>query len=189
MANTDLDYTPESPDLSGETPYEPDAIHPQHQTYRASISLHSPYTPVDARSPFGSISGSQRRTSYFSHQAGLIAEQQRDLEMKEEDMADDDEYMPDSKPAPSRSKRAVAAAIDGGIGSVGEIEVRTKFPVARIKRIMQADEDVGKVAQVTPVVVCKPKHLFNSASHAFTHHIYSKGSRIVHDFSRYKGSQ
>lgn len=34
------------------------------------------------------------------------------------------------------------------------IEVKTKFPVARIKRIMQADEDVGKVAQVTPVVVC-----------------------------------
>lgn len=35
------------------------------------------------------------------------------------------------------------------------IEVRTKFPVARIKRIMQADDDVGKVAQVTPVAVCE----------------------------------
>jgi Dr1-associated corepressor len=35
------------------------------------------------------------------------------------------------------------------------VDVRTKFPVARIKRIMQADEDVGKVAQVTPVVVCE----------------------------------
>jgi len=35
------------------------------------------------------------------------------------------------------------------------IEVKTKFPVARIKRIVQADEDVGKVAQVTPVVICK----------------------------------
>ena len=34
------------------------------------------------------------------------------------------------------------------------IEVKTKFPVARIKRIMQADEDVGKVAQVTPTAVC-----------------------------------
>jgi hypothetical protein len=33
-------------------------------------------------------------------------------------------------------------------------EVKTKFPVARIKRIMQADEEVGKVAQVTPVAVC-----------------------------------
>ena len=35
------------------------------------------------------------------------------------------------------------------------IEVKTKFPVARIKRIMQADEDVGKVAQVTPTAVCE----------------------------------
>jgi hypothetical protein len=35
------------------------------------------------------------------------------------------------------------------------MEIKTKFPVARIKRIMQADEDVGKVAQVTPVAVCK----------------------------------
>lgn len=35
------------------------------------------------------------------------------------------------------------------------IEVKTKFPVARIKRIMQADEDVGKVAQTTPTAVCK----------------------------------
>ena len=35
------------------------------------------------------------------------------------------------------------------------IEVKTKFPVARIKRIMQADDDVGKVAQVTPTAVCK----------------------------------
>lgn len=38
------------------------------------------------------------------------------------------------------------------------IEVKTKFPVARIKRIMQADEDVGKVAQVTPTAVCEFAH-------------------------------
>lgn len=38
------------------------------------------------------------------------------------------------------------------------IEVKTKFPTARIKRIMQADEDVGKVAQVTPVVMGKSSH-------------------------------
>ncbi|WFC98975.1 hypothetical protein MYAM1_001709 [Malassezia yamatoensis] len=31
--------------------------------------------------------------------------------------------------------------------------VTSKFPIARIKRIMQADEDVGKVAQATPVVI------------------------------------
>jgi len=40
------------------------------------------------------------------------------------------------------------------------IDVKTKFPIARIKRIMQADEDVGKVAQATPTAVCKPCFLF-----------------------------
>ncbi|TGZ85692.1 histone-fold-containing protein [Ascodesmis nigricans] len=40
------------------------------------------------------------------------------------------------------------------------VNIKTKFPVARIKRIMQADEDVGKVAQVTPVVVSKALELF-----------------------------
>lgn len=32
------------------------------------------------------------------------------------------------------------------------VNIKTKFPVARIKRIMQADEDVGKVAQVRSIV-------------------------------------
>ncbi|KZV65630.1 histone-fold-containing protein [Peniophora sp. CONT] len=36
----------------------------------------------------------------------------------------------------------------------------TKFPVARIKKIMQKDEDVGKVAQATPVVISKALELF-----------------------------
>ncbi|PKI83759.1 hypothetical protein MVES1_002515 [Malassezia vespertilionis] len=38
--------------------------------------------------------------------------------------------------------------------------VASKFPIARIKRIMQADEDVGKVAQATPVVISKALELF-----------------------------
>jgi Dr1-associated corepressor len=45
-------------------------------------------------------------------------------------------------------------------GSAQGIEVKTKFPVARIKRIMQADEDVGKVAQATPTAVSKALELF-----------------------------
>lgn len=35
-----------------------------------------------------------------------------------------------------------------------DVNITVHFPVARIKRIMQADDDVGKVAQVTPVIVC-----------------------------------
>lgn len=45
-------------------------------------------------------------------------------------------------------------------GPAQAIEVKTKFPVARIKRIMQADEDVGKVAQATPTAVSKALELF-----------------------------
>ncbi|CAK7197435.1 hypothetical protein SEUCBS139899_000082 [Sporothrix eucalyptigena] len=38
--------------------------------------------------------------------------------------------------------------------------VRTKFPTARIKRIMQADEEVGKVSQQTPIAVGKALEMF-----------------------------
>jgi hypothetical protein len=60
-----------------------------------------------------------------------------------------------------RGKRQAAAVkvenngAGSALGPSQGIEVKTKFPVARIKRIMQADEEVGKVAQVTPVAVCK----------------------------------
>ncbi|KAK7469332.1 hypothetical protein VKT23_003813 [Stygiomarasmius scandens] len=40
---------------------------------------------------------------------------------------------------------------------------QTKFPVARIKKIMQKDEDVGKVAQATPIVISKALELFLAA--------------------------
>jgi hypothetical protein len=65
-----------------------------------------------------------------------------------------------------KRERGVAPKIENGSGSelgMGPsqgIEVKTKFPVARIKRIMQADEEVGKVAQVTPVAVCKFSHSY-----------------------------
>lgn len=36
----------------------------------------------------------------------------------------------------------------------------TKFPMARIKKIMQKDEEVGKVAQATPILISKALELF-----------------------------
>ncbi|KAI4340484.1 hypothetical protein MLD38_025313 [Melastoma candidum] len=36
----------------------------------------------------------------------------------------------------------------------------TRFPAARIKKIMQADEDVGKIAMAVPVLVSKALELF-----------------------------
>ncbi|QDS74707.1 hypothetical protein FKW77_000606 [Venturia effusa] len=84
----------------------------------------------------------------------------------EESYEEADEYRPERQQRPaSRTKKAKTEAAENGVvnnapGVAEGIEVKTKFPVARIKRIMQADEDVGKVAQVTPVAVSKALELF-----------------------------
>ncbi|KFY27330.1 hypothetical protein V493_03557 [Pseudogymnoascus sp. VKM F-4281 (FW-2241)] len=63
-----------------------------------------------------------------------------------------------------KRERVAAAGISEDVkphlGPSQGIDIKTKFPVARIKRIMQADEEVGKVAQVTPVAVSKALELF-----------------------------
>ncbi|ODV59976.1 negative cofactor 2 transcription regulator complex subunit BUR6 [Ascoidea rubescens DSM 1968] len=38
--------------------------------------------------------------------------------------------------------------------------IKTHFPAARIKKLMQSDDDIGKVAQATPVVVGKALEIF-----------------------------
>ncbi|KAG0647647.1 DNA polymerase II subunit C [Hyphodiscus hymeniophilus] len=75
-----------------------------------------------------------------------------------------DTYLP--SPVMSRAPRnapssfGAPSAVRPKNPNPNNIEIRTKFPVARIKRIMQADEEVGKVAQVTPVAVSKALELF-----------------------------
>ncbi|GME85221.1 hypothetical protein B5S28_g2501 [[Candida] boidinii] len=39
-------------------------------------------------------------------------------------------------------------------------KIKTHFPSARIKKLMQSDEDIGKVAQGTPVAVGRALELF-----------------------------
>ncbi|KAI0665568.1 histone-fold-containing protein [Trametes maxima] len=53
----------------------------------------------------------------------------------------------------------------------------TKFPVARIKRIMQKDEEVGKVAQATPVVICE----YSKALELFLAMIVEEASNVTVD--------
>lgn len=76
----------------------------------------------------------------------------------------DDDFAPDLSTAQSKGgsgRKSKKPKVEEDFCSMAApgveegIEVKTKFPVARIKRIMQADEDVGKVAQVTPTAVCK----------------------------------
>jgi Dr1-associated corepressor len=94
----------------------------------------------------------------------------------------DADYDPNNA-APSRtaqpnmpSQQAINAtpAVDPAL----TVDVRTKFPVARIKRIMQADEDVGKVAQATPTAVgtyCRSSSSLSTTSSLFdlNHHFRS----------------
>ncbi|KAL8672279.1 MAG: hypothetical protein Q9168_003250 [Polycauliona sp. 1 TL-2023] len=73
---------------------------------------------------------------------------------------------PDSAPAKgSRKGKNAKLKVEDDCGKSAPgveegIQVTTKFPVARIKRIMQNDDDVGKVAQVTPTAVSKALELF-----------------------------
>lgn len=39
-------------------------------------------------------------------------------------------------------------------------KIKTHFPAARIKKIMQSDDDIGKVAQATPIVVGRALEIF-----------------------------
>ncbi|GLB42736.1 putative histone-like transcription factor (CBF/NF-Y) and archaeal histone [Lyophyllum shimeji] len=57
---------------------------------------------------------------------------------------------------------------------------QTKFPVARIKKIMQKDEEVGKVAQATPIVISKALELFLALIIDEAHKVTTKrGSKKV----------
>ncbi|MBW0513040.1 hypothetical protein O181_052755 [Austropuccinia psidii MF-1] len=55
-----------------------------------------------------------------------------------------------------------------------------RFPVARIKKIMQADEDVGKVAQATPILVSKAVEMFmQELVFACVRQAQARGSRKI----------
>lgn len=65
---------------------------------------------------------------------------------------------PNPPPAANMPPRRAAAAAEPA--TVDPSPVKTKFPTARIKRIMQNDEEVGKVAQQTPIAVGKALEMF-----------------------------
>ncbi|KZF21649.1 histone-fold-containing protein [Xylona heveae TC161] len=140
---------------------------PQYQIYDPSSAI---YTPAPAHSAHRHQSGPQFQASSshdpsFSHHPHMAAGNGHG----------NADWLPSG---PGRRSRRAGAGAGAGVGAASNanstalvtgaaalpgfenVEVKTKFPVARIKRIMQADEDVGKVAQVTPVVVSKALELF-----------------------------
>ncbi|EIN04571.1 hypothetical protein PUNSTDRAFT_92956 [Punctularia strigosozonata HHB-11173 SS5] len=58
----------------------------------------------------------------------------------------------------------------------------TKFPVARIKRIMQKDEDVGKMSQATPIVICaSPRRRTPKALELFLGQLVDEAAKVTSD--------
>ena len=166
-------YAPQSPDLSGfQTFDDPDpfstSYYPPQQT---------PYHPSYLQQPLDQDLFSfdhpppQHQQQLFPNQQSFPNQYQPPImpptngKAKSRAKSEEEEFAPKvplkAKGAGRKSKKQKveeeicekpAPGVEEGI------EVKTKFPVARIKRIMQADEDVGKVAQVTPTAVCKFAH-------------------------------
>ncbi|MCJ1478171.1 hypothetical protein MMC13_006847 [Lambiella insularis] len=154
-------YAPQSPDLSDYqsaqiASHSPAYGYPQQRQHQPQYQ--NPYQP-----PPQSGLLPPYQTHYPSHSPGHFTSDS----MPRRPRADaelDDQWAPGPSASPGgrKSKKAkVEEDFDKPAPGAEEgIVVKTKFPVARIKRIMQADEDVGKVAQVTPTAVSKALELF-----------------------------
>lgn len=168
-------YRPQSPDLSGPPSTAQPTYIPQHTTHTAPpFAEHAYRGPTNAFLPTSlpSIPATGPQTLYGQPPPQYSMPPRGHI--KEED----EEYLPDAyagragippqfahMPAngssmgyPQMPGQQIKAEVppDPTHGVV----LKTSFPVARIKRIMQADEDIGKVAQVTPHVVSRALELF-----------------------------
>lgn len=175
-------YAPQSPDLSGLRPQSPD---PSGALPSPRFGHHYSHSRDQFNSGFGYNPyqhGGQPTSVPLQGQYGYpqqfeMAPQTR--RMKSE-FDDDDEYLPDA-PSKKMRKQNIPGLASNGAPYDGQhsqltaplkgmstqmndptlgVVLKTSFPVARIKRIMQADEDIGKVAQVTPHVVSRALELF-----------------------------
>lgn len=158
---TEDNYRPRSPDLSLPPPQ-------QHAPTSPITSYPSPF--FNSYQPYQLPNPSRVSQQYVPPYQPDSDMARRSSRLAQSDHAPIPEPMPEAiqpmpeviqpipEPIAMAPVPAVAPEIEEEIppapASAG-IEVKTKFPVARIKRIMQADEDVGKVAQVTPIAVCK----------------------------------
>ncbi|TKA82644.1 hypothetical protein B0A55_00739 [Friedmanniomyces simplex] len=157
-------YAPQSPDLSALQPRSPDPRlqqqHYQHNRFGGAFSGGSGFAGAALSYPT-SAPPPEQHYDYNTLQPGMAS-----YGVKSE--ADHD-YLPDAPSARGARKGAMQTArgsLSNGNGQQANtdptlgVTLKTSFPVARIKRIMQADEDIGKVAQVTPHVVSRALELF-----------------------------
>ncbi|KAL8837446.1 MAG: hypothetical protein Q9170_002532 [Blastenia crenularia] len=164
MEEPDEEYAPRSPDLSA---YHSSSYEPQPQT---SYYPQQPYSQAAYNAPpdFSNDSYSYDNPPQQPYQTQQYPGMSRNgyNNKVQQFQQDDPEWTPGSSTG-KRNRRGKTAqpkmdddCAKPAPGVEEGIKVATKFPVARIKRIMQADEDVGKVAQVTPTAVSKALELF-----------------------------
>ncbi|KAL8910523.1 MAG: hypothetical protein Q9171_004182 [Xanthocarpia ochracea] len=155
MDEPDGEYAPQSPDLSAyhSTSYQPPSQPQQQSYYQQQQYLQDAYrSPLKSNSNQSSYDNQPHQSGHFP----TIAQNGQH----------DNRRAPDSTPVKGNRKgKNAKPKIEDDCGKSAPgveegIRVTTKFPVARIKRIMQNDEDVGKVAQVTPTAVSKALELF-----------------------------
>lgn len=152
MDDPEDSYAPRSPDLSAfdTEQADPEPLPPQHQKYRGSISHAPPPSPY-APPPNAAGTYNPPPTGYIPPRNSIVFQS---TPMAAPHIKFEGDLMDANGGMIKAEAREQAPGVAEGI------EVKTKFPAARIKRIMQADEDVGKVAQVTPHVVAKALELF-----------------------------
>jgi hypothetical protein len=145
-------FTPITPIGPGHTansyfdagPPLPPPVHIKSEVKSEVKSEEEPTTKMDLDEPEAPRRG-RGRAKKVKDEGGEVKEEKKKRGRKPKALKEEDDYQDEDEemlPPPEE-----------GSSVAGGVEVKTKFPVARIKRIMQADEDVGKVAQVTPVVV------------------------------------
>lgn len=78
----------------------------------------------------------------------------------EENITHETEVKPETKESPSPAPAALDCTVSQDTILHSFDKIKTHFPAARIKKIMQLDEDIGKVAQATPVVVGRALEIF-----------------------------
>lgn len=133
---------------------------PLHQPYHYD-SYQSPEMPPTTRSraaraqSYAQENESHYAPTHHTHPPQLSHPQPPHQPQQHPPPTPDSRQEPATKVAKKNLDDPSGSPPAAGSGPSQGIEIKTKFPVARIKRIMQADEDVGKVAQVTPVAVCK----------------------------------
>ncbi|KAK4546527.1 hypothetical protein LTR36_001744 [Oleoguttula mirabilis] len=170
-------YAPQSPDLGGLRPQSPDlagfAPPPNFPAFTQQRPQHRDrFGGAFGGNGLGGATVLNYSPTSIPQQQPVYTPQHRQPVMAPASRSkaqDEDDYMPDA-PITKRPRREQqhprAHASNGGPprtqagdATLG-VQLKTSFPVARIKRIMQADEDVGKVAQVTPHVVSRALELF-----------------------------